>query len=287
MFIERLTIIGVGLIGGSLARALRKQGVCGDIVGCGRNIENLQRGVDLGVIDRYDTDPARAVADADVVVIAVPLSGFAGVFQAIRDAVKPSVILTDVGSAKRSVVNDAKQHLSPALYPRFVPAHPIAGTEKSGVTAAFAELFEKRKVILTPHEQTDADACDYISTLWQYTGAEVVTLSVEHHDQVLAATSHLPHVLAYNLVNTLAQMDEQADVFQFAAGGFRDFTRIASSDPTMWHDICLANREAILAILARYQQHLNELSHAIKTGQSETILTAFKQAKSARDAFFG
>jgi len=286
IFIQRLTIIGVGLIGGSLARRLKQNGQCREIIGCGRNVQNLQQAVALGVIDRYDTDPAQAVADADVVVVAVPLGAMAKIFATIQPHLTADALVTDVGSAKGSVVKDAQQYLG-SHFARFVPAHPIAGTEKSGVAASFAELFERRLVILTPVTETDPQACSQIKTLWQQTGAEVVEMSVGHHDEVLAATSHLPHLLAYTLVDTLARLADRQEIFRFAAGGFRDFTRIASSDPRMWHDICLANREAILAILAQFNQDLTQLTAAIQQNDGPTIEALFSRAKNARDNFCG
>jgi prephenate dehydrogenase len=282
MLIQRLTIIGVGLIGGSLARALKRAGVCAEVVGCGRNTTNLQQAIDLGVIDRYDTQPVNAVKDADMVVIAVPLYSMADIFVTIRDALSKQAIITDVGSAKATVVSDARQYLG-QHFPRFVPAHPIAGTEKSGVAASFAELFEKHRTILTPLLETESQAVEVVTTMWEKTGAEVVNMSVEHHDEVLAATSHLPHLLAYNLVDTLAKMDDKTDLFKFAAGGFRDFSRIASSDPQMWHDICLANQDAILAVLDHFNTHLSQLANAIRQGDSQHIKNIFTHAKTVRD----
>ncbi|ALG68686.1 prephenate dehydrogenase/arogenate dehydrogenase family protein [Beggiatoa leptomitoformis] len=286
MLIQRLTIIGVGLIGGSFARALKRARVCAEIVGCGRQLDNLQEALRLGVVDHYTTDLATAVQDADVVVVAVPLGHIASVFATIRPILAPHTIITDVGSAKASVVADAYQELGEHIC-RFVPGHPIAGTEKSGVAASFASLFENRRVILTPLAETDPQATALITQLWQHTGAEVVSMSVEHHDEVLAATSHLPHVLAYSLVDTLAQMEDRREIFRFAAGGFRDFTRIASSDPKMWHDICLANRTAILHVLAHFNADLAELADAIEQGDSAHILSIFSRAKTARDKFSG
>jgi len=286
MLIQRLTIIGVGLIGGSLARALKRVGACGEVIGCGRNESNLQHAIDLGVIDRYDTDPCSAVKNADVVVIAVPLGSMADVFTAIRDTLSPQAIITDVGSAKTTVVASVRQHLGEHL-PYFVPGHPVAGTEKSGVEASFAELFENRRVILTPLPETDLAAHAKVTTLWTQTGAEVVDMSVAHHDEVLAATSHLPHILAYSLVDTLAKMQDRKEIFQFAAGGFRDFTRIASSDPRMWHDICLANREAILQVLKQFNTDLSQLTEAIFQDDSQTVKDIFTRAKIARDQFSG
>ncbi len=284
MLIKRLSIIGVGLIGGSLARALR--GVCGEIVGCGRNRANLQKAVELGVIDRYETVPASAVNGADMVIVAVPLGSMAAMFAAIRDALSPDAVISDVGSAKASVVEDARQHLG-EHFRRFVPAHPIAGTEKSGVAASFAELFEKRRVIITPLSETDSAAYAKVSAMWEKTGADVVDMSVEHHDKVLAATSHLPHLLAYSLVDTLAKMEASTEIFSFAAGGFRDFTRIASSDPRMWRDICIANQKAILEMLAHFNDDLADLTDAVRSGDAERIENIFGRAKAARDNFCG
>jgi prephenate dehydrogenase len=284
MLIQRLTIIGVGLIGGSLARALKRAGACGEVVGCGRNTTHLQQAIDLGVIDRYDTHPASAVKEADMVMLAVPLGTMAPLFAAIRDALSPQSIITDAGSAKASVVADARQHLGQHL-PRFVPGHPIAGTEKSGVVASFAELFENRRVILTPLPETDSQAASLVTQMWEKTGAEVVNMSVAHHDDVLAATSHLPHLLAYSLVDTLATMDDRTEIFKFAAGGFRDFTRIASSDPRMWHDICVANRDAILKVLEHFNHNLAQLTNAISRGDNQAIEDIFTRAKTARDKF--
>ena len=282
--IQRLTIIGVGLIGGSLARALKQADACGEIVGCGRDTSELQKGIDLGVIDRYETDPAKAVAGADVVLLAVPLGAMRGVMEAIAPALEEGAILTDAGSAKASVVADAKAVFC-SLPPGFVPGHPIAGTEKSGVEASFSTLYNKRKVILTPVEGGSDEALCKVAQMWRCCGADIVEMSVEHHDLVLAATSHLPHLLAYTLVDSLARMDETSEVFQYAAGGFRDFTRIASSDPKMWHDICLSNRDEMLNQIAHFRQHLDLITDALEARDSEKILECFSRAKSARDHF--
>ena len=225
MLIQRLTVIGVGLIGGSLARALKRAGACAEIVGCGRNRTNLQSAASLGIIDTHYDDPIRAVKGADMVVVAVPLGATAPLFANLREALSPQAVITDVGSAKASVVADAKQYLGPRL-PRFVPGHPIAGSEKTGAAASGADLFENRRVILTPLPETETDAHTKVSTMWAMTGAEVVEMSVDQHDNILALTSHLPHLLAYSLVNTLANRNTQTDIFRFAAGGFRDVTQI-------------------------------------------------------------
>ncbi|MEM7019526.1 MAG: prephenate dehydrogenase/arogenate dehydrogenase family protein, partial [Pseudomonadota bacterium] len=282
--IEQLTIIGVGLIGGSLARALRRVSACSEVVGCSRREPHLQEAVSLGVIDRYTTDMAEAVKDADVVLVAVPLGAMGPVFDAMRDALPPHAIVTDGGSAKGSVVEDARANLG-EHFERFVPAHPIAGTEQSGVSASFAELFENRRVVLTPVEETDAEATAKVRQMWELTGAVVSETTVEHHDKVLAATSHLPHMLAYTLVDMLALMETREEIFEFAAGGFRDFTRIAASDPVMWHDICMANSDALLAMLNRFSDRLDTLKTSIQHGDSEVIRTIFERAKRSRDGF--
>lgn len=284
--IERLCIVGVGLIGGSLARALRTAGACREVVGCGRDEVQLRRAVELGVIDRYDTDPTRAVAGADVVVLAVPVGVMGEVLGRIAPGLSDTAVVTDVGSTKGSVVEAARSALGPRL-PRFVPGHPIAGTERSGVEASFPELFRERRVILTPLPETEPGAVESIREMWCTAGAEVTDMEVTHHDAVLAATSHLPHVLAFNLVDTLARSGEQEEIFAYAAGGFRDFTRIASSDPVMWRDICLANRKAILNAMADFSVHMAELARAIEAEDGEAVEAVFRRAKEARDRFCG
>jgi len=282
--IARLCIIGVGLIGGSLARALKAAGAVGEVVGYGRHAEQLQLARELGVIDRGETDIAVALKDADVVVMAVPVGAMEGVLRAMAPHLSAESIVTDVGSTKGSVVAAAQRAFG-VVPPRFVPGHPIAGTEQSGVEASFAELYHKRRVILTPLAHTDAAAVATVRALWLAAGAEVVEMDVQHHDEVLAATSHLPHVLAYTLVDTLARMEEHTEIFRYAAGGFRDFTRIASSDPRMWHDICLANRDAILKVMDRYAADLAAVRSAIERGDGAALLGTFGRAKQARDEF--
>ena len=282
--IKRLCIIGVGLIGGSLARALKQAGYCAEVVGCGRDLSQLKRAWELGIIDRFEQDAARAVDDADVIVLAIPLGAMEGVMRAIAGHIKQDAVITDVGSAKGSVVTAAQAAFG-AVPAGFVPGHPIAGTEKSGVEASIAELYRERRVILTPLEQTAAHALAAVRKMWEKTGAQVVEMSVEHHDEVLAATSHLPHMLAFALVDTLARMHEQAEIFRYAAGGFRDFTRIASSDPVMWRDICLANRDAIAAMIDRFQGDLVGLREAIVQGNGKQIEEIFTRAKAARDKY--
>lgn len=282
--IARLCVIGVGLIGGSLARAARQAGQVGEVVGCGRGVDNLKRAVELGVIDRFETDPIKAVDGADMVVLAVPLSGMAPVMEAIAPHLATGAVLTDAGSAKREVVDAARVVLGDR-FPSFVPGHPIAGTEKSGVDAAFAELYQGRRVILTPVEETDRGAVGKVADLWQSTGARVSEMGVDHHDDVLAATSHLPHVLAYALVDSLSRWGDREEIFAYAAGGFRDFTRIASSDPEMWRDICLANSEALAKALDRYTRDLGQLAQAVHNRDGQQLLAIFTNARDARKRF--
>ena len=284
--IERLCVIGVGLIGGSLARALRDAGHVREIVGASRNPVHLQRAVELGVIDRFDTDLASAVQGADMIFVSVPLGAMGAVFRSIRDALTDGAVVTDGGSVKASVVADISEAIG-EIPSWFVPGHPIAGTEQSGVDASFSELYKDRRVILTPLTETDATAVSRVRAMWEAVGATVSEMDVTHHDEVLAATSHLPHVLAYTLVESLARMSEQREIFEYAAGGFRDFTRIASSDPVMWRDICLANGEAVLNMLERFNRDLASLSEAIRASDGDRILQIFSEAKSARDGFAG
>jgi prephenate dehydrogenase len=280
--IGRLAIVGVGLIGSSLALALKQAGVVEHVTGCGRSEANLRRGVELGVLDDYSLSPVEAVRDADVVVLAVPLGAMRSVMEAIQPGLSPKTIITDVGSAKGSVVADANAVLGAGAR-RFVAGHPIAGTERSGVEAGFASLYQQLKIILTPGSDTDTEAVALISRMWLATGAHVERMSVEHHDRILAATSHLPHMLAFSLVSHLSRMGDQHEIFNYAAGGFRDFTRIASSDPVMWRDICLANGEALLDLIEGYQRQLDEISRAIREHDADHLFELFRDAKHTRD----
>ena len=279
----RICIAGVGLIGGSLALALKRSKAVGHVVGFGCTESNLKRAVESGVIDSYATDAAAAVHGTQLVVLAVPLGATVDVLRAMQPGLAADVVLTDVGSAKRCVIKAAAQVFG-SVPERFVPGHPIAGTERSGVEAAFESLFDDHRVILTPLEHTDAGALELVQNMWQSAGAEVLMLEPEHHDQVLAATSHLPHMLAYTLVDVLGRMEEHTEMFRYAAGGFRDFTRIASSDPTMWHDICIANRDALLAALERFGAELDQVRDMIRQGDSAGLQRVFSRAKSLRDA---
>jgi prephenate dehydrogenase len=284
--IKRLCIIGVGLIGGSLARALRAAGYCGEVIGAGRNPVHLRQAVELGVIDRFETDPGQAVAGADVVLVAVPLGAMEGVFRAIRGHLTADTVLTDAGSAKGSVIEAARRAFG-HVPDYFVPGHPIAGTENSGVAASVPELYRNRRVILTPLENTDPAAALRVRAMWEAAGAHVSEMEPAHHDAVLAATSHLPHVLAFTLVDSLARLGDREEIFAYAAGGFRDFTRIASSDPVMWRDICLANGDAIQLMIERFIDDLKAVGKAVQEGDGERLLEVFTSAKQARDRFIG
>lgn len=282
--IRRLAIIGVGLIGGSLALSLRRSAAVDEVIGCGRSTESLERAVELGVIDRWVRDPAEAAASADMVVVCVPLRAMRGVLEALRGAVPEGCVVTDAGSVKGSVIEDARAALG-EVPPWLVPGHPIAGTEHSGVDAAFAELYDQRRVILTPVAETDDQAVQQVGEMWRCAGARVVRMAPDHHDEVLAATSHLPHALAYALVDALAGWDDSQEIFEYAAGGFRDFTRIASSDPAMWRDICAANRTHVVAALRRYQADLERLTEALAAGDDDRVLSVFRNAEAARARF--
>jgi len=281
---KKLCVIGVGLIGGSLAIALRRAGFCEEIIGAGRNVDRLQVAKDLGVVDSFTTDLVEAVADADMVFVSVPMGAMAAVFKQIDGHLKPGAVITDGGSAKVSVMKDAKEYLKRS-YSQFVAGHPIAGTEQSGVEAAFGELYQNRRVIITPTYDTNKRAAEKVTAMWQAAGAQVESMSANHHDNILAGTSHLPHLLAYGLVNCLFESSDSENYFKFAAGGFRDFTRIASSDPVMWRDICLSNKSALLDSLSQYQSELDRLKDAITKDDADQLLSYFQSAKKSRDKF--
>ncbi len=284
LLFKTVCIIGIGLIGGSLAYAIKRAGIAERIIGCSNDPDENLRALELGMVDSVEIDPAIAVTGADLVVIAVPLGTFATVFRSIAPQLSGKTLITDVGSAKGSVITQVRQHLSEHLS-RFVPGHPIAGTERNGVDAGFAELYDNHRVLLTPIEETSVNALEKISALWEACGATVEVLDVNNHDQVLAATSHLPHMLAYSLVDCLLTMEDSRDVFRYAAGGFEDFTRIASSSPQMWNDIVFANKPAVLEALDAFVRHLQRLREAIDVEDTEAVLSCFDRSKSARDRF--
>lgn len=284
LIIKNLTIIGVGLIGGSFARAVRASGLVEHITGCGRHIKNLETAKKLGVIDDYYVDIEIAVKQADLIFIAAPVGSFQGILTQLKNTIKKDAIITDAGSTKVSVINAAKSVFN-GIPVNFVPGHPIAGTENSGVEASFAELYQDHRVILTPLEQTSTEAINVVSQLWRSAGAQIITMDPQHHDLVLAATSHLPHLLAFSLVNTLTTLDEKQEIFDNAAGGFRDFTRIASSDPAMWQDICLANKTALLEHLDLFTEDLQLLRRALEQDDGAYMKQVFTRAKQSRDHF--
>ena len=283
--INRLAIIGIGLIGGSLSLALKQAGQVKHVVGYARNEATRERALSLGIIDTAAASIEAAVAEADVILLAVPMGAMASVLAEMAPHLTDNMIITDAGSTKAGVVKAASDILGNSIS-QFVPGHPIAGTEKSGPSAAFATLYQDHKVILTPMKQTDTTAVEAVKMMWQQTGAEVTEMTVEHHDLVLAATSHLPHLLSFNLVGLLAQNEDVDEVLRYAAGGFRDFSRIASSDPVMWRDICLSNHDAILTLLQQYQQQLAEIEQAIQKQDGDYLMTLFQSAKTARDTRF-
>jgi len=282
--INHLCIIGVGLIGGSLALALKKSGYVKHVSGLGRSVDNLQKALQLGVIDQYETDYSKIIPHADMVFVAVPIGAMEDVFRNIEPYLQKHAIVTDGGSAKHTVVESAISAFGVKVN-QFVPGHPIAGTEKSGAEAAFDSLYLKRRVILTPLEENTADDVHKVRAMWEIAGARVDEMGARHHDLVLAGTSHLPHILAFALVDCLNNVDDVDEVFKYAAGGFRDFTRIASSDPVMWRDICINNSEAILAMMHSYQNDMDNLKKAIQTSDADELLKIFSNAKQARDKF--
>lgn len=281
--INTLAIIGVGLIGGSLAIALRNAGVVDNIIGCGRQRANLEKAVELGVIDGFTQDVAKAVQAADVVFVAVPLGAMRSVFEQMKSTLPKNCVVTDGGSAKASVIEDWISVFGNDE--QFVAGHPIAGTENSGVEAALPDLYQNRRIILTPTPSNHDEHVKQITRMWQICGSEVTLMPVEQHDQVLAATSHLPHVIAFSLVDTLAKLDQHTDIFKYAAGGFRDFTRIASSNPDMWRDICIANADAILPVMDQCIEEMQKMRNLISNQDASTIHQIFSDAKKARDDF--
>lgn len=281
---DRIAIIGMGLIGGSLARAARERGLAREVVGCDQRAAELEEGLRRGFIDQGFQFAGEAVRGADLVVVAVPVQATESVLEAIREHLPESAILTDVGSVKGSFVEAVKRVFG-SLPPRVIPGHPIAGSEKSGITAADAQLFDAHKVILTPAPEADPQALERVRALWSGCGAEVLTMSVARHDEVLAATSHLPHLIAFSLVDTLAGEDDNKEIFRYAAGGFQDFTRIAASDPVMWRDIFMANRDSVLEMLEHFNRDLDQLREAIEQADGQRLLKVFTRAKAARDHF--
>jgi prephenate dehydrogenase len=274
-----VAIVGLGLIGGSLARSLKATGFAAAVTGYGPRENSLRRGVELGVIDDYSLDLDRALEGAELVVIGAPTLKAAELLGDIVGRVDADTVITDVASVKSNMVSAAPDAAN------FVPGHPIAGSERSGVEASQADLFLYHRVILTPTGVTDPRALALVRALWESTGAEVIEMDVSLHDRILAGSSHLPHAVAYALVDALARSELSDDIFRYAAGGFRDFTRIASSDPVMWRDIAIANREQLLWAIDEFADHLGSLRQAVADADAEALHRIFSDAKAARDAF--
>jgi prephenate dehydrogenase len=282
--INKLVIIGVGLIGGSFALALRKAGLVKHITGVGRSQQNMQCAVELGVIDEIASGIPAALHNADLVFLAMPVGQTARTMEKIVPHLQTNTIITDAGSTKQDVIAAARHHLPMQNRHHFVPGHPIAGAEQSGVQAAQADLYHNKHVILTPLPETSTDAVEKIRRLWQACGAQISLMTAGEHDHVLAATSHLPHILAFTMMNHLSHSTPQPEnMLRFAGSGFRDFTRIASSSPEMWRDICLANREALLKQIDAYQCELNALQEMLKNNEGNALENAFAQARSVRE----
>lgn len=280
--IGRLALLGIGLIGSSIARAARARGVVGEIVVQTRRPETLERARALGLGDRYTLDPAEAVREADLVIACIPVGACEDLARAIGPHLKAGAIVSDVGSVKAAVVRQMAPHLRDNVH--FVPAHPVAGTEDSGPDAGLPDLFDNRWCILTPVAGAAPEAVARLAAFWRALGANVEQMSPEHHDLVLAITSHVPHLIAYNIVGTAADMEEvtSSEVIKFSAGGFRDFTRIAASDPTMWRDIFLHNREAVLEMLGRFNEDLSALQRAIRWGDGDQLFDLFTRTRAIR-----
>ena len=279
---ERLALIGVGLIGSSIAHAARQQGVVRSIVATARTATTRQRVTELGLADEVVDSNAAAAARADLIIVCIPVGQSGPVAQEIAPHLKHGAILSDVGSVKTAVRDAMAPHVPPGVH--LIPAHPMAGTEHSGPDAGFAELFVNRWCILTPPADADAAAVDRLAAFWRALGANVEKMSAEHHDLVLAMTSHLPHLIAYTIVGTAEDLSEvtRSEVLKFSAGGFRDFTRIAASDPTMWRDVFLANKDAVLEILGRFNEDVATLTRAIRRGDGETLFNLFTRTRAIR-----
>jgi prephenate dehydrogenase len=276
---KRLAVIGVGLIGGSFALGLKKAKAVSHVVGVGRNAANLKIAMERGILDSIAPDPATAARDADLVLVAAPVGQYAEIFSSLRDS---KALITDAGSTKRDVIAAARKSLGKGIG-RFVPGHPIAGAEKSGAAAASADLFRNRRVVLTPLKENSNADLSMVETAWSTCGAKVSRMDADEHDAVLAAVSHLPHLLAFALVHEVAGRKNSAELFSFAAGGFRDFTRIASSHPEMWRDICVANRDQLLQEVAKFSSKLDQVKRLLD--HPENLEKLFAEARAARDAW--
>ncbi|TMJ62649.1 MAG: prephenate/arogenate dehydrogenase family protein [Alphaproteobacteria bacterium] len=279
---NRVALIGFGLIGGSIARAAREQGLAGEIVSTARSAKSRDRIRQLKIVDRVVETNAEAATDADLVILCIPVGACGAVAEEIAGNLKPGAIVSDVGSVKASVVRDMAPYLPATTH--FVPAHPVAGTEHSGPDSGFAELFTDRWCILTPPDGSDPDAIERVRAFWAALGAKVEIMTPDHHDLVLAITSHLPHLIAYTIVGTADELGQvtSSEVMKFSAGGFRDFTRIAASDPIMWRDVFLANKDAVLEMLGTFNEDLSKLTRAIRRGDGEALFEHFSRTRAIR-----
>lgn len=279
---KKLVIFGVGLIGGSVALALKKAGVNTHIVGVGRTRNSLDEALNLGIIDTAESDIQAAVHDADVIMLAAPVAQTTQILKSIQPFLQPNTVITDAGSTKSDVLNNAKAVLG-SQFKQFIGGHPIAGAEKSGAAAAMADLFVAKNVVLTPTDETSADAINTVTALWRSCGANISTMSAEQHDAIFAAVSHLPHLLAFALVDDIASRPNAAQLFSFAASGFRDFTRIAGSHPEMWRDISLANKQALLNEISAFEQELSTVKQLLTQDDSAGLEALFERASHARN----
>jgi len=281
---ERVALIGIGLIGSSLAHVMKREKLAQSIAISTRSAETLKRAEELGLGDTYFLDAAEAVKEADLVVLCAPVGACEAIAKQIAPNLQVGAIISDVGSVKDSVVEQIKPHLPEGVH--LVPGHPVAGTEYSGPDAGFASLFEGRWCILTPEEQTDSDAVEKLKTFWERCGSDVEIMDAKHHDLVLAITSHLPHLIAYNIVGTADDLetDTRSEVIKFSASGFRDFTRIAASDPTMWRDVFIHNKEAVLETLGRFSEDLSTLQRAIRRGDGDMLFDLFSRTREIRQS---
>ena len=279
---QKICLIGIGLIGSSIARRVRADGLAKEIAITTRSAETLARAKELGLGESYNLDAKEAVAQADLVILCSPVGTYGAITQTIAPALAPGAIITDVGSVKQSVINQMQPHLPDGVH--FIPGHPIAGTEYSGPDSGFSGLFDQRWCILTPPEGTDEQATEKLAALWRAMGSDIEIMDAQHHDRVLAVTSHIPHLIAYNIVGTASDLEEvtESEVMKYAAGGFRDFTRIAASDPVMWRDVFLHNKEAVLEILGRFSEDLAHLQRAVRWGDGDLLFDHFTRTRSIR-----
>ncbi|MBE9532058.1 MAG: prephenate dehydrogenase/arogenate dehydrogenase family protein [Proteobacteria bacterium] len=280
---SKVAIIGVGLIGGSLAISMRDKGLAEEFIGIGRGAANLEKAIELGVVDSFTHDIAEGVSDADLVVVAVPVVSSLSVIKSALCAMKKGAILTDAGSVKGALIDEIEGEIPEGV--NVVWGHPIAGTEFSGVEAAFSTLYEDKTCIITPTDNTPAPALEAITYLWKTVGSSVILMDAKSHDEILAAVSHLPHIAAFSLVNAIADLEEtRGNILEYSAGGFRDFTRIASSSPKMWADISAMNRDALLEVIESFEKSLATIKTKIEEKDFDSLEETFKRAKDTRDS---